>query len=291
MDPVDALLRFHGAARCGQLRGLGVTQRSLTAAVATGRVLRPDVGLYAVGSCSPARLAAAAVGGVPSCADALEELAIAVLGRDARVHVRAARGTRREWPGAEVHRTGLPTGSRLEVVDALVSLAHCAPPAVAVGALDQALRERRCTWAQLLTAGGRRDPSWRRVLSLVDARAMSGLESLARVELVEGLAGRGVSVEVQVVLDGVGAVDLLVDGWIIVETDGFAFHADRDSYRRDRFRDAVAAASGYAHLRLTYETVVRRDGSVLLFVDQVLQRGRPPHWHSLRRGSADQDSA
>lgn len=281
-----ALTRLGGAARFVPLRRSGVPQRALEAAVGRGDVVRHGLGLYALPWCTPARLAAAGAGGVPSCADALEELRLPVVARTPERHVLVPRGTERSWPGAVVHRRGRPVArGRLDVVAALLSLARCAPAAVAVSAVDRALRERRCTLEDLLAVGGPRDAAWRGVLALADARAMSDLESLARVDLTLSIGRRGVPVEVQVPLDGVGSVDLLVDDWVIVETDGFAHHADRDSYRRDRHRDLVAAAHGYAHLRFTYEWVVPRDGLVVAAVEQVLLRGRAPHWCSLRRSS------
>lgn len=291
MHAVEALAHLGGAGRQSHLRSLGVTQRELASAVTRGLVHRHAYGLYALTTCTPAHLAAAAVGGVLSCLDAAREHGLAVMVPDGRVHLRAARGTERTWPGTEVHRVGAPGQGRLDLVAALVTAAHCAPTAVVVALVDEALRERRCTVDQLVAASSARDLVWRHVLSLVDARAMSGLESLARVELVQAFAPRGITVESQVALDGIGRVDLLVDGWIITETDGFGFHADRTSYRRDRRRDAVAAANGYPHLRFTFESVVRMDGSVSGVVEDVWARGRPPRWRDLRRSGVDRNSA
>ncbi|CAA9401714.1 MAG: hypothetical protein AVDCRST_MAG35-943, partial [uncultured Quadrisphaera sp.] len=127
-----------------------------------------------------------------------------------------------------------------------------------------------------------RDPRWRVVLAAADARAASGIESLARVELVEALRSLGLTVEVQVGLRGVGAVDLLVDGWLVVELDGFAFHADRASYREDRRRTQVLTRHGCAWLRSTYEDVVRSRGDLAGQVLQAWSRGRSPGFRSLR---------
>jgi very-short-patch-repair endonuclease len=170
----------------------------------------------------------------------------------------------------------------LGLVATLRSAARCAPLASAVALVDEALRTRRCTLADLLAAGTARDPRWREVLAAADARAASGIESLARVELVEALRSLGVSVEVQVGLRGVGTVDLLVDGWLVVELDGFAFHADRASYREDRRRNQVLTRHGYAWLRFTYEDVVRSRGELAEQVRQTWSRGRPPGFRGLR---------
>jgi very-short-patch-repair endonuclease len=283
MDPLQALVALGGAARFVQLLAVGVTKHSLSAAVAAGTVQRVVPGLCALPTCSRARLAAAGVGGVLSCLDAAAEHGLTVLRPDTRVHVRAPRGSERSWPATEVHRIGpRRPGGRLDLVAALVSASPALPCPSWSPLLDEAVRLGRCTRAELSAGGPGRDPVWRRVVDLADARAMSGLESLARVEIVEALRASGVLVETQVLLRGIGFVDLLVDGWIIVETDGFAFHADRTSYRRDRRRDAAAARSGYAHLRFTYEDVIAMRGEVAAAVLEVRERGRPPFWQSLR---------
>jgi very-short-patch-repair endonuclease len=59
-------------------------------------------------------------------------------------------------------------------------------------------------------------------------------------------------------IEGVGRVDLLVCDWLVVEVDGFAFHADRASYRADRDRANALAARGFSLVRVTYEDVMFR---------------------------------
>jgi very-short-patch-repair endonuclease len=52
-------------------------------------------------------------------------------------------------------------------------------------------------------------------------------------------------------------VDLLwPDQRLIVEVDGFAYHAGRRAFERDRARDARLTASGYRVLRVTYRQIV-----------------------------------
>jgi very-short-patch-repair endonuclease len=54
---------------------------------------------------------------------------------------------------------------------------------------------------------------------------------------------------------GLGRVDLVVEDWIVVETDGSAFH-DVEVTARDRRRDAALIARGLAVLRFRYSQVV-----------------------------------
>jgi very-short-patch-repair endonuclease len=110
------------------------------------------------------------------------------------------------------------------------------------------------------------------VVALTDPAAQSVLESQARVLLV--LAGLG-PVESQVHFERVGWVDFLVQGWLVVEVDGFAVH--RDSFREDRRRDAELTRQGLVVLRFTYDDLLRRPEWVLSVVRETLRAGRPRH--------------
>ncbi|TAL20866.1 MAG: DUF559 domain-containing protein, partial [Frankiales bacterium] len=56
------------------------------------------------------------------------------------------------------------------------------------------------------------------------------------------------------------------DERLVVEVDGFAFHADRASYRNDRRRTNELVLAGWRVLRFSWEDVV---GSPDVVVDQV----------------------
>ena len=70
------------------------------------------------------------------------------------------------------------------------------------------------------------------------------------------LAGLHLTVATQVVIPGVGRVDLLVGERLVIEADSIAHHADADGYRRDRARDLRLARLGFRVLRLTWEQVM-----------------------------------
>jgi Protein of unknown function (DUF559) len=94
----------------------------------------------------------------------------------------------------------------------------------------------------------------RPALDAVNGNAESGLESLSRYRLV-GLVR---SIEVQVPMPGIGIsgrdgrVDLLLDGWLVLELDGDQFHDPRV----DRHRDGILIRRGYRVLHLGYEQIV-----------------------------------
>jgi very-short-patch-repair endonuclease len=111
----------------------------------------------------------------------------------------------------------------------------------------------------------------RAVALLADARAESPIESCLRL-----IALPLARVEVQAVVVGVGRVDLLLDGWLVVEGDGFEFHSTRAHYREDRRRGNALVALGYVVLRFSYEDVVHRPNDVAATIAAVLARRSTP---------------
>ena len=96
------------------------------------------------------------------------------------------------------------------------------------------------------------------------------------------LRGLGCQIEVQVVIPGVGRVDFVVDGWLIVECDSKAHHEGWESQKRDRARDLAAAGLGYTTVRPIAEDILHRREQTLAAMKAVLAHPRP---------SARQDSA
>lgn len=109
----------------------------------------------------------------------------------------------------------------------------------------------------------RRIPVW-----MFDPRSESGIESLVRVALVDA----GLSCTTQVWIPGVGRVDLLVDGRVIVEVDGRRWHQGEQS--RDYGRDLAALASGLGVVRVDYTHAITRPDLVVGAVRQALRRPR-----------------
>ena len=70
------------------------------------------------------------------------------------------------------------------------------------------------------------------------------------------LRSLGLAVEIQVTIDGVGRVDMVVDGWLIIECDSRAHHEGWDAQQRDRRRDLAAAALGYTTIRPLAEDIL-----------------------------------
>ena len=65
-------------------------------------------------------------------------------------------------------------------------------------------------------------------------------------------------------------MDFLLDGFLIVEIDGFAFHSKREDMLRDRNRNNTSAVNGYAVLRYMPEHVWFSPDQVLAEIKAVL---------------------
>ncbi len=101
-----------------------------------------------------------------------------------------------------------------------------------------------------------------------DARAESISETYARVALVDA----GLRVVPQRHFRGVGRVDLLVEGGVVVELDGAAYHSDPRAFSADRARDRRLAVRSIPTLRYTFMDAVRNPAAIVADVIAVLWR-------------------
>lgn len=274
VSPEAALQVCGGAASWRRLRRLGVTWHSLWSAVLCQEVLRLRRGAYALPGTDAARVAMVRLGGVLSCTTAARIHGLPVL-LDRGVHLTVPRS----WghataPGVRVHRRDLRgdehDGICTSLLRTVVDCARELPLREALVVCDAALRaglslERLQRVAA--TASGRGSAAVRHVVQVADARAESPIESCLRLLAID-LA----HVAPQVWIDGVGRVDLVLDGWLVLEADGFEFHSARAHYREDRRRANALAAQGFVLLRFSYEDVVHRPEQVVEVLTAVLAR-------------------
>lgn len=112
-----------------------------------------------------------------------------------------------------------------------------------LGLLTRAARSRiRAS----LPAGAR----W--LVDLARGDADSGLESILRLRLHL----LGVRLDCQVRITGVGRVDFVVGGRLILEADGKANHDGPTMRHKDLVRDAAASALGYETLHFDYAQII-----------------------------------
>jgi very-short-patch-repair endonuclease len=272
VDPVVALQQRGGAGWWQPLVARGVTDGSLRAAVRDGRVLMPSRGTFALPDAPADFVVAARLRGSLSCSSAALHYGLDVLVAPERPHVAVPRNQSRDTELAVVHRSAHASGSLLvPLIPTLADCLRCLPPVQSLVIVESALRRRKASVAAIeRRLRGQGSVRGKQVLRLADARSGSPLESVVRVALV--LAGH--SVQPQAYIPGVGFVDFLVDGWLVVEIDGFAYHSERAQYREDRRRGNELTARGYRLLRFTYEDVMSRLDELVALVTEVVRSGR-----------------
>jgi very-short-patch-repair endonuclease len=272
VDPVVALEARLGASWWSQLRDAGVTDGDLRAAVRRGRVRAVGGGIYALADVDPDVLVAATLHGRLTCVSAAVRHGLDVLHRPARPHVAVPRNRPTTSAEAIVHRVDVPgDGPVVPLVASLLTLVRCLPALDAVVTLDSAVRQRAVRVTSLAKrTRGRGSVEVRRRLAMVDGRAGSVIETVLRLAMRQA----GLQVACQVSIPGAGRVDFVVEGWLVVEVDGFQFHSTRDQYRTDRRRANAIAGTGYRLLRFTYEDVMFRLPETLAKIQAVLAAGR-----------------
>lgn len=158
----------------------------------------------------------------------------------------------------------------MPIVEALACAFQCQSVRATIASIDSALHHGVISGGDVDLVFALADERFRCVRGLVDGRAESGPETFAR--LLARTCGR--TVEVQTHIEGVGRVDLLVDGWIVVECDSREFHSNWDAQAEDRRRDLALAARGYACVRITANQLYHSPATLLDAIRGLLARGR-----------------
>lgn len=287
MHLIDDVDRFGGLVRRRTLVELGHSPRAVQAAVASGRLRSVARSWVASEGAADAAIRAVRARGVLGGASALRSLGVWVseLEHGATIAVphsgsrlpALAPGDRRVFCRRLQVDPSAPW--RASLGDALAQYLPHAPDDDAVATLDSVLNRRLLTRRELREIVAGLPRRVRRLWRLVDGRAASGIETKLRLALERA----GLRVEVQVRIDGVGRVDLVVDGWLVVEADGAEFHDSPGRARADRHRNAALVRRGYRWHRFGYEQVMHDlDGCVAV----VLELLRRPNAARAQRVSA-----
>lgn len=221
-------------------------------------------------------LDAARVGGRLDCVSLLANLGVFVHHRSG-LHVqqdpvasrrpRSPRGIRYHWRPIRAPRDS----AVVDVVDALAQAVRCQPPRAAIATLDSAWHLGWVDEAGIEEVFARVPRRFRVLRPLLDRRSEAGTETLVRLVL----RSLGCHVRLQVHIDGVGRVDLLVNGWLIVECDSEQFHGTWQNHKSDRRRDLAALERGYVTVRLLAEDILFHPGRVRAALARVLAAGAP----------------
>jgi very-short-patch-repair endonuclease len=275
MDATHLLGLFGGVAEWHTLSHHGVTRASLNRAVASGLVTRVRRGCFALTSADPVNVAEVAWRGHVTCVTAARRRGLPILSADARIHLRVPSDRSQSGRNASMppHITRHPMPPELsgppDIVAVLDDAAACISREAQLAMIDAALHSGMLTVGELcrLRRGGNTRTEW--LVRHADGRAESVLETLARVALVSAR----LPVECQVVIEGVGRVDLLVAGRVIVELDGWEHHGTASAFAADRRRDREAVARGFRVLRFTYSDVVGDPDGLVAAVRAALSAG------------------
>lgn len=163
-----------------------------------------------------------------------------------------------------------PAAMSVGIVDALAQSAACQSPRAFIASVDSALHLGLLHPDDVDDVFASLPRRFRRLRGLVDGRAESGPETLVRL-MLRALGRRP---ELQVEIDGVGRVDLVVDGWLVVECDSKAFHSSWEQQREDRRRDQELAALGYAVYRPIAEDILYHPEVVVRALKGLLALGQ-----------------
>ncbi len=245
----------------GVQRRRALPRRAAAAAVRSGVLVSPRRGLVALPDLPKQALQALAIGGVLSCGSAADAHGLQLLHRAGRAHVTVPRDLAAPpSPQFVVHRRDVErAGWVTPLARTVADCARCLDELSAMVVIDEALRtglDRSAVDALLVGPGS---AAARVRLRMADERAESSGETVVRC----GLRRAGLAVEPQVAIVGVGRVDLLVEGRVVVEIDGLAYHGDARQFAADRRRDAELVGQGYLVLRFTWADAVRRPEYVL----------------------------
>ena len=252
-------------ARRRDLREEGVTDRDLARAVTAGTLLHPRRNAYLPMGVPVDTVDAVSIGGLLTCTSELRRAGVFVMERaDLDVHLPEhasrvpgiSRPVRRHW-GRLVRRPH-PCATSVEPLDAVACAVRCQSPRAAIASIDSALQRGYVHRDDLRELFGALAGRYTALLPLVDGRAESGPETLVRLIL----RALGLRYEVQVRITGVGRVDFLVDGWLIIECDSEEFHSSWRQQLKDRRRDLALAQRGYVTWRVTAAQIMYQPDEV-----------------------------
>lgn len=219
-------------------------------------------------------LDAARLGGQLDCVTLLAALGVFVRERPA-LHVRFRPATSRlpaRPDDVVAHwRDSVQPERRLtaDVVEALAQACVCQSWTDAIATLDSAWHLGLIDDAALSEVFARLPHRMQDLRSRLEKRSESGAESIVRLILDD----LGASYDVQVSVRGVGRVDFVVDGWLIIECDSEAHHSGWAGQKRDRRRDLAAATLGYTTIRPLAEDIFFRQDEVREQLADALSHG------------------
>lgn len=285
MASVTATIHNHGGvAPTHALLRHGHHPRLLTHLVRTGEIVRVRQGWYSLPSTPAEAQQAFRVGGRLACISGAAFHGLWVKGTHA-LHVavnqdavrlrsrrdRRVRLSKSPDPSVVVHWVGPLQSSSPWVaspLSCLEGMATCRPEEELVAAAVSAARIGILSqeeWDSLAARLPNRIRPW----ETLDLRVESFTEAL----VLHRLRLLGYDPRPQGIVRGVGRVDFILGRRLVIEVDGYQYHADPARFEHDRRRDARLSALGYRVLRFSYRQVVDSWSEVRAAIEAAVSRG------------------
>ena len=270
--------------RTGELRAAGATWRSLKTAVDNGFLVRGRRGHYALPSTDCRILEAVRVGGRLGCISAAANAGIFALDPSiAHIHLdpnasrlrspqdRFQRLTLANRGGVELHWDRLlepesSTEYSIGLVDALIQIFRCQQSRFALASLDNALYLQRIPFSSVRDIFAALPEQVQYLRTWVDIRSESGQETVLRFIVRHA----GFQFEIQVSISGVGRVDMVIEGCLVVEADSRQFHDGWEAHLRDRTRDCDLAGMNYMSYRAIHRDILYHPERVVAAITGLL---------------------
>lgn len=260
---IEEIDRRGGVVRTRALHRLGATTADIRRVCRRGGVLRLREGVLATPTAHRDVVAAARHGGEVACVSALRLMGVWVLETldlvrsPSSLHVWVGASGRRhphERCGCVNHNDGGRAGfGVVPLTLALVQVARCQGAECFFAAFESAWRMGLLTRSTRADVRAALPAGMRWLVDIARPDADSGLESILRLRLHR----LGIRLESQVWIPEIrGRVDFLLDGVLILETDGRENHDGASFRQRDLVRDARTATLGYDTLRFDYAMVL-----------------------------------
>jgi hypothetical protein len=267
-----------------QLIAAGARPRYLTAAVRNGYLLRVRRDHYARPDTPRSVLQAVRVGGRLACLSTLSHTGIFAIDH-ACTHIHLERGASRlrhpndarqplpsdDRPNITMHwsplrETDAGSEASVGVKDALAQVIQCQDELHAIASLDNALFLKAIDLRDLREIFANCPQRFAGLLPRVDGRAEAGQEMMLRLLLEDA----GLHCDLQVTFPGIGRVDLVVEGRVVVEADSRLAHDGWELHVRDRNKDIDVAKLGYPSIRPAYQRTMHKADDVLAAVQGLL---------------------
>ena len=282
----------HGVVTRAQLLGAGLSRKAIQHRLDKHRLHPIHRGVYLDGHPIPPPLALemAAVHAYGDGAVISHESAAAIWRIRAQpggpIHITLPSRCNRSRPGIRVHLTralranevrthrGIPLTAPIRTLIDLASVLSFRELERAFEAA-QVANLLRPELLRSMLSGSRGRPGYGAMRALLDRdRAPALTRSEAERRLLDllraaDLVPDGVNVRV-----GRREVDFLWHAQrLVVEVDGFAYHANRAAFERDRLRDAELQAGGYRVMRVTWRQIAKTPEAVIARVARALASG------------------